>query len=100
MMPRPHFTSPFARRQTPTTPATTTTTTTCRNDSCPTCRRSYDAGKRRATTDSCGHVRCRACTRDRKRTCQQCAVAGVNDEARGRITDLPGIYTLHSVDLS
>jgi len=93
-MPRSHlFTSPFGRRRTPTTPPTTTGP----DDSCPGCRRSYDASKRRPVTDTCGHVRCRACTRDRKRVCQRCAV-GVDRQAECRPTDLPGtvshLYTV------
>jgi len=70
-MPLPRFSSPFGRRQTPTN-----TSTAVAGEHCPDCGRSYDSGKRRAVTDHCGHSRCRACTRDRKRRCHQCAVGG------------------------
>ena len=89
-MPRPHFTSPFGRRQTPTTP----TTTTDHGESCPACGRSYDSGKRRPTTYGCGHVCCRACARDRKRTCRQCTVI-VGDSTQCRLIDMPGTVSLH-----
>ena len=92
MMPLPHFMSPFGRRRTPTSPATTTGPTTGPGDCCPGCRRLYDANKRRAVTDSCGHVRCRTCTRDRKRMCQQCAV-GADAATECRPSNLRGMMS-------
>jgi len=106
-MPRPHFTSPFGRRHTPTTANATSQPSSwiestddaaadadAMDSTCASCRRAYDAGKRRRTTDaSCGHVRCRACTRDRKRPCQQCAAA---EQAPCRPADLHGTLIYHS----